>query len=736
MNLLASFLLVAAVWLAVFLGPQLSPWSWGASLLATGAAVLMALPGLWRGTSRSPGGWLLGTGAVTLVWFAMRAWMSPVAEHGMMDLLLLAATVGGFLVMRGTQDGVGAERVTVWGIGILLLASAVVVCWQAKDPDFSPGLVARFPLPSGFFGHYNYGANFLIGTSCLVGGVALFDRRLRLAERVVLGVVALVGIGAVYLTGSRGGQIGAVAAVAVFVGLAMVVGLRQGSKWFAPGVVVLPLVGIGLAVFLIHGWARSQELRGQDTGVDSVVDNAIRLHLAGIAASCVAEHPWQGGGSRSFSWECNRFWDNDSHGQSRGRPEQVHNEILQAATDYGLIGAALLVLFIGSVMVGGLLKLLFGETGTGAADGYSWLVGGLAGLAGLLVHSNFCFVFHPVPGALVLGVALGRATYVSGSAERRGRLVRSGARMVAVGGAVACGALMLPLGWRGTRVTCVRWADAFGQNPTRDRRAVEAALEQSVAIWPLEEFYLQLAAIHQHWASDATEPDEHRKWVERALGDYENATKLYPFNPVSAANRAVILSAEGDNAAAEAEFARAIRLQGGMESTYRVWHHLARHCFIKAERQLRQGETEAALGTTEEAVEAMEKAVRDTPPWLIDRDLRLSIHERLGLIRGFQGDEAGALEAYQFMTVILPGSRGHYRAASLLVKRANRVWLDRKPAEALADFLSAKEHYAETSAFPEDVSVTERVALWQYINSKITDLRAAKIEPAPRAQPQ
>jgi len=168
----------------------------------------------------------------------------------------------------------------------------------------------------------------------------------------------------------------------------------------------------------------------------------------------------------------------------------------------------------------------------------------------------------------------------------------------------------------------------------------------------------------------------------------------------------------------------------GVETAYRSWHHLAGHYFRKSTGQLREGDATKALQTIELAVSAMEKAVAQSPPWVIDQELRLAIYERMGVICGLLGNEAGALEAYDFMDTIATASRGNYRAARLLMQRGNRVWLERKPAEALAAFLRARQRFSRAASFPEETSMAERNATWEYLNEKITDLQAAKIEPS------
>jgi tetratricopeptide (TPR) repeat protein len=728
MKILSSILLVIALWLAVLVGPQLSPWAWGGALLALGLAVVAALPGLWRQGVRSPGWWVCGLGVLVVGWFAGRAWWSPVADYGTMDLLLLATAAGGFVVMRGLQDSVAAERVLLWGLGLLLLASVVVTARQVVEPAFTPGFVARSASPSGFFGHYNYGANFLIGASCLIGGAALFGSCYHRLERVLWGLIAVAGIVVIYFTGSRGGQVGAAVAVSIFVVMALIGGKRRGAAWFAPGIIALPFLGILVVAFLLKGWSRSQEMRETDTGVEVLMDNTIRLHLIGIAVSCAAEHPWAGGGSRSFSWECNRFWETATHGVGGNRPEQVHNETLQAVTDYGIIGAGLLLLWVGSVVVAGIVRAMFGERGKELSDEDSWRVGGLAGLVGLLTQSNFCFVFHVVPGVLLLGLCLGRAAHPGGPAKAPvSKAVAASALVTLVG--LAAAALLVPFGWLGARVTAVRLTDGFGRLRDVPYDVRLDALTEAIKLWPLAGLFLERAEWVQGAGLQGPPGAFDRRQVARVMDDYHQAAKRHPFDPTPAVNVANLLSAIGDEPAAEREFARAIQLQGGMESAYRGNFYLAAHYQRKAARQFLAQDYPQALATYQLAAAAIEKAAKTTPPWVLGVELRMAIHEGRGMVCEVLGDWQRALEAYDLAASLKNGASAHYRAAVLLGKRAKDVWFERKPEEALAGFLAAKKRFSMASEFPEEVSQAQRQAVWDYLNARITDLEAAKIKP-------
>jgi O-antigen ligase/tetratricopeptide (TPR) repeat protein len=730
MTVIASFFLVVSVWLAVLLGPKLSAWMWGPGLLALGLAVLAAVPGGWRQRVRGVDGGLMALGAMVVVWFGWRAWASPVTECGLADLLLLAGVVGGAVVMRAMQGQVQAERVFLWGLAVLVLASAVVVAWQVREPDFMPGFVAPSQLPSGFIGHYNEGANLLIGASCLVAGGAMFGSYRQL-ERAIWGGIAVAGLLAVYFTRSRGGICGGAVGLGVFAALALIIGKRRGARWFAPGLVALPLIGFAVVGFLIKGWTDAQAVRNQAPGLDVMMDNAIRLHLIGIATSCIGLHPWQGGGSRSFSWECNRFWEADMYGPGTNRPEQVHNEFLQAATDYGLIGVGLLGMFIGALVVVVVIRSLFAEATSQAPNADSWRIGGVAGLAGILAQSNFSFVFHMLPGALLLGLCLGRAMHTGAAGKAAAAHAPA---MVATGFGLACAALLVPMGWLGSRLTVIRWEDSYGKHRVLPRQARIAALTEAIQRWPLKEFYLARANIFQQQSAESSHGGYDKAAVNRALEDYQAAAVLNPFDPEPVVNRANLLGLLGEDAEAIEQFDRAISLQGGMEAGFKACYSKAAYLQVKADRLLATQQNGEALEVLMAARDTLVKASdfpSGAPLGLAARSLRIAIASRLGVMLSMAGRDQEAEAEFESAAMVWGGTGINYLHAWHLRNKAERIWKERNPAEALRLFLKARTLLAQAGPKPlPGDTADERAKLRQDLDQFIKFLQAAKIQPS------
>jgi len=679
---------------------------------------------------------LLVLGALTAAWFAWRAWTSPVKELGQADLMLAAGAVGAFLSVRSIAGNVLAEKILSWGIALLLLTSMWVIGKQVVDPTFTPVFRARASetMVSGFFAHYNYAANYLIASSMLVGAAALFGRH-AIPSRIVLGLISIMGLAGVWFTISRGGILGAAVACGVFGAILLILGWRKNARWFSPAVLAIPVIGLGIGAFLFMGWQNSQEIRNAGSGLDALMDNTIRLYLLGIAMSCLGQHPLAGGGSQSFSWECFRFWERMKQSSGGAKPEMVHNELMQSATDYGLVGAGLLIGLIGTLVLSAILRILFENRSKEPDHRDAWRIGALAALAGILVQSCFSFVFHLMPGVILLGICLGQ---ISRSTEQPPCPRTVGNRVLLSLTAIACVFLLLPVGWKGTRTTRILWSTYFGKQSFNSVESRIDALSEAITIWPRSTLYQERASLFQSLA-DPKESLSFKDYALRAVDDYEMASRLHPFDPGPEVNRANLLSQLQHDAEAEAAYSRAISLQGAMEAGFRGNFSLANHLFGKGLRQFDPESPGVSVKTLEGAANHMEQAVNDTPPWVINvdgRNTRIAIYESLGAAREADGDYEGALESYDFAAAVHTGSRAHYRAGVLFGKMATTSWAARKPAEAMGYFIEAKRRIGLASELPQGLTPEQRAEYVAYLDKTIAYLKGAKIEPIDPKNPR
>ena len=727
MPVIASIFLIVAWVLAVVVGAQTRAWAWGPAMVALGIAVVAGLPVFWkRGKAQGDGG-LLAVGALAAAWFGWRAWVAPVGELGQADLLLLGGVVGAFVSVRAIAGHVVAERIWVWGIALLLLASLVVIGKQVMDPAFTPVFRSRGRvLPAGFFAAYNEAANYLIASSMLVAGAALFGRHARVTRLLWL-ALAVAGLAGVWFTRSRGGILGAGVACGVLAALALIAGKRRGARWFAPAMVAIPVIGAGIGVFIFMGLQTAQHLRFAGSGVTEMMDNSCRLYFLGAALSCINLHPLVGGGSRSYGWECFNFLDGKSNGDIvTHNPEFVHNEWIQSAADYGLAGAGLLVGFVGALVLAAILRVMF-EALPAERDGRdAWRIGAVAAFAGMLVQACFSFVFHMMPGALLLGICLGQMSRSAPNAAG-GRTLAG--RMLLTCGALAAVMLLVPAGWSGCRVLRLLWPVYFGDPAAITTESRIDALGDAIRIWPQAALYQARGRALQELAGPAAGPG-FLEPAERAIDDYQAASRLNPHDPWLVIDRAALLSQLQRDAEAEEWFARGITLQGGMESAFRGHFTFACHLLRKGLRQFRPDEPAAGRATLELAAEQIEAAGNQmhwiTPDML---ETRLLIHENLGHARQAAGDQAGALQAYLFAATFSNGNRDNYQAGLLLEKTAIEEFRQREPGKAMTHFMEARKRVGMAAQLPQGVTPKQRDEHVTALDRAIEFLKGAQIEP-------
>jgi tetratricopeptide (TPR) repeat protein len=724
MSVVSSIFLAAALVLAVTLGPQTRAWTWGPAMLALALSVAAALPVFWKKARTGGDFGLIAFGLMAAGWFGWRAWISPVAELGQADLLLLTGAVGSYIAIRAIEGSETAERVLVWGIALLLLANVAAVGKQVFDPSYTPIFRSRAAgFPSGFYSHYNEAANYLIASALLVAAAALFGRH-HLATRVIWTLIAVAGLAAVYFTRSRGGIFGAAVGGGTLMAAALIIGQRDKTRWFAPALVAVPLVGLGLAAYAYMGWMGSQELRQQGGGVAGMMDNNGRLYLLGVALSCIGLHPMAGGGSRSFSWESFRFTESKLQGDIITRlPEQVHNELIQAATDYGLIGAGLLTGLLGTLVVLCVVRLIYSPAKTGSGSADAWRIGGLAALAGMFMQSCFSFVFHLMPGVILLGICLGQISRSSVATGAKAQ--ETGSKFLLSTAALACVALLIPAGWKATRVADALWTTYFSKIPLVSPESKIDALTHAIALWPTSAFYQERAAVFQSIAI----ADLGNEAAERAILDYAEAEKFHPHDPGPVVNRANTLSRIGRDAEAEDAYDRAIHLQGGMEPAFRGHLSLANHLMKKGVRIFSADDPGPTLEAMEIAAQQMEESVTEMH-WVVPdmHEPRVSVHESLGAAREANGDYQGALQAYRFATGLYLGDKVYYRIGLLYGKMAAAAWTARRPSEALGLFIEAKNHIAPVRPLPQGVTPSQRADYLAYLDETIAFLKGAKIE--------
>jgi tetratricopeptide (TPR) repeat protein len=485
-------------------------------------------------------------------------------------------------------------------------------------------------------------------------------------------------------------------------------------------------LGTALVALLLMGWSDAQQARSANSDLSVLLDNDIRLYLAGMAISCIGLHPWVGGGSRSYSWECYRFWDYTNQGWSTHSPDLVHNELLQAATDYGLVGAGLLLVLLLTITL-----VAFVRSGTSIPNDQSscnaWRLGGLAAFFGMFAQSNFSFVFHIIPQTILLGACLGFAAH-SSSQDRMGSASSLVSKLMITGIAMLCAAGLIPYGVKGSKVTLALWPSMFSKTLLTSPEARMSGLTAAIQIWPQSQFYLERAGLYRLAVKDSGEGWSKTDEIKHAIRDYNTARVLHSYDPAITVNQGLLFSGLNRDSEAEEAFEMTTKLQGGMESIFAGHYYFANHLFQKGLRTYRGGDSASAIEHFKLAAGEVESALRLVPGR--GTSLQIAIHESLGAALEETHDFEGAMKSYDFTCTILSGQSAHYRAGALLGRMAVQDWTKRDPSLALARFIAAKNRIGN-HVLPAGISVEQRAAYLAYLDKNIKFLEGANIKPAP-----
>lgn len=718
--------------LSVTIAPQLRIWTWGPTTLCLGLSASLALPLMWRERKGSADLLLVVSASAFVSWIAIRASVSPVSELAYSDICLAAMAVATFVAFRAARFSKVAECILFGGIALIAVASLWVVFRQTGDSSYSP----IFPSidrkwATGFYGHYSYGASFFVALFPFFAAFAAHSKASP-PIRILSMLLAAGSLWAINATHSRGAILGVACAFCSLVAYTLIVGRRDGRKWFGPAVITFPiLIGIGAAL-LYYALDDSQNARAGDAGISGMFDNSIRLYLLNIAVSCIGLHPLLGGGSRAFSWECYRFWDMNYMGQGLSKPEHVHNEFIQTAVDYGIVGATLLLSLLTITLIVATLGILTKPNPTQRESSDFWRIAGISGLVGLFVQSNFEGIFRISPGAILLAACIAAACTLrpdNSPVENHRPWIRSS--IVTLMTLLALVPLCL-VGIKGSRVSRILWPSFFGDAGMGLERRIDDATS-AIEIWPLQSLIQHRANLSQRAAGSAPTVDECRNLLGLALDDFIIASELHPFDPASHVASANILGSLGRSNEAENHFERALKLQGEMEAAFQAHFMFAKHMHRKAIATYRDGNVSDALSELQIASKHVEKAFNAS--WLhnqsqVDKDMRRNIHESTGKVLEDLRQYREALAEYDFTSRLPDGSGANYRSSVLLGKLAVAAWSERRPSDALRLFMDAYDYFLKAHTLPDGVTPEMKAEYFNYLDGSIRYLKGAKITPS------
>jgi O-antigen ligase len=353
----------------------------------------------------APGGWCLGIASAFFTYILIRAWFSPMPYIARSDFYSVLA---GLIVYYYTACILTTSRQRMLFISILLtLAVAHVLIGVVQFRD------GRNFMPISWLKRYDYGTrasgfyvcpNHLAGLLEALGvmGLSLVCwSRWPTWGKLLLGYAVAVCYVGVIITGSRGGYLSAVVGLLTFGFLsALVLRRMRGHLFWSLGALGIG-VAIVLAFLVIFSVKKSAYLT--DRAQNTFELSNMRVDLWKGALEQWKLEPIWGTGSATYLYYGRLFRTE----RVQNDPTYVHNDYLQLLAEYGLVGAAGIVLFLAVHLWCGFRTFSrLGPRRVAASqqvpsNALALNIGALSAVASYLAHSVVDFNLH-IPGNLLL----------------------------------------------------------------------------------------------------------------------------------------------------------------------------------------------------------------------------------------------------------------------------------------------------------------------------------------------
>jgi tetratricopeptide (TPR) repeat protein len=621
MNTVSLVLFLLGSVLAGLYAVGMDPYSCGLPLLLIAMAVAF---GSWNRDPMPRARWVYLLIGTTVCYFAWRMLVSEISDFARSDALLLSGVV---LAFWWTQRCGGGKMFSRWLAGLwgLVGANVAVAMVQAyRDAEFYPLMVVRATkeFPSGLYLHYNHFANFLLGVGLLSLGYGMAGNMKRWM-RVTSFLVYAICVYGIYLAHSRGAWLGLGCGTALVIVGWLANLWRMKTSW--AGVALLAATFLA-PLLVIGGWKLgTSAVSNRNTG------DSGRLEFASIAVDLIQDKPLWGGGSRSFFFDSFKKWNPKELWVGGGDIQYVHNEYLQAAVDYGVVGLILLLGILGVVMFRGVALLTLGETRKQGEAGVA--LGAMAALCAMGVQAFFSFVYHVLPDVILMGCCVGWLVrqpwaLISSHREQDAVPVLSW-RLGLMGSVMAMGVMVLA-----ARDAAAWWAlypradfSLIGDKEKSERYRKAIALRPDFR--RMSDYSRIL--VRQSTADDVS--DEQREVLaEQATAALESALKRAPDSYEDLVNLALLYDRKGRLDEAEILYQKALPVLDPREMHYGTRYFYARHLAARATAVWRQRQPEKALVLFHRAKEELSRVA--APFNAADPAVKTMIEKSIAFLEG------------------------------------------------------------------------------------------------------
>jgi O-antigen ligase len=542
---------------------------------ASPVVVLTALLAMWQavtvavGNSQNHRGGLLIGAVVCFVFYAVFRYWHSIPEYEAREELtsiLVAALV--YLVALGSLSNRQTRAVFVYGLMGLAILESVYGAWQA----FSKATTVLFwerpevydGRGSGTYVCPNHFAGFLEMVLGLVVARAIFLRNesKSIERATILKVVTVYGsvmiAGGLIVTMSRGGWLAGGVGLLAMLCLGGITSKSLVPKLAIVGAVVACAGGFLWSVDSVRNYLLKTVTVDLDKQQVTLGDPSLggRIYMWKGTLPLIRENPVLGTGIGSWKWEFQKYHSP----QIFSFPDYAHNDYLNLASDYGLIGVILLM-FVFAAFFTHAFKVVRRSQ---SSDERAFAIGAISGVISILVHSFFDFNLHILANSTLLAAMMGSvaAIPIKPSPEKSssdGRIWRLGIAL----GMISMVALLACL-----YVPTLRGYHEFEKgNAAKAELAYTNALAHYEAAARIDSRFAKplvragdILKDQAGWRLGLSKQQERKDLAIRAAGFYERALVLNPLHADVWIRKAQARAMAGDHASALSSFLKAIEI--------------------------------------------------------------------------------------------------------------------------------------------------------------------------------
>ena len=343
----------------------------------------------------------------------VRCVFSPFQFEARFEFLQITLCALAFVIAANHFKGPKERAIFITILVVIILFESGYAIYQSTTKTI---MVLGWEKPEGYRGRgsgtyicpNNTAALFVMGLGLLLAMAALVHVRRDSLEtfivrKLLVCYAALMAVAGIIVTYSRTGWL------AALIGLLLIlfwVDWRRRAGWGLVAVAVSGLLIMGIAAwkidpvrqYIVKTFSVKQQAGGRAIALEDASLGG-RIYMWGGTVKMIQEKPLLGYGLASWQWFYTRF----KSPQIETHAEFTHNEFLNLAADYGLVGfgciAALFWLFYRHAIRIGRCKA--------TPDERAFVIGAIISVTSVLIHSLADFPFHIPANALLLALILG-----------------------------------------------------------------------------------------------------------------------------------------------------------------------------------------------------------------------------------------------------------------------------------------------------------------------------------------